>query len=104
LAHNELVRNWSRKHPDKIRANALKYKYGLSVEDYNNLLIKQGGKCLLCGAIHPGDREQFSVDHCHVTGNIRGLLCTKCNRGLGCFNDSPELLHKAAVYIESFGG
>lgn len=76
-----------------------KIEYGA---DYNELLKKQGGKCALCekplskltGAGGAG------IDHCHNTGKVRGLLCTGCNAGLGCFRDDKEILRKALAYLE----
>jgi len=59
----------------------------------------QGGVCAICGGINDND-DALSVDHDHETGRIRGLLCSKCNKGLGSFNDDPELLRKAIAYLE----
>jgi len=60
------------------------------------MLARQNGRCASC-KIRPA--ETLCVDHCHRTGMVRGLLCRKCNTGLGCFNDSPALLHAAAAYL-----
>lgn len=78
-------------------------KYGLTKDDFNALLEKQNGGCAICGATSGGKRhenERLHVDHCHTTGVVRGLLCTECNTSLGKFKDSPELLRKAAMYLE----
>lgn len=83
------------------RRSKLKAAYGISVEDYNDMLAAQGGGCAICGATEPGGRtKHFPVDHCHTTGVIRGLLCTKCNRGLGLFNDDADRMGRAAKYLE----
>ena len=66
-------------------------------EAYRVLLEKQGGVCAIC-QLPPGPRR-FAVDHDHVTGRTRGLLCLKCNTGLGQFNDSPALLASAMRYL-----
>lgn len=71
--------------------------YGLGTDGYNNLLMKQGGKCAVCGEVS----GSFKVDHDHDTGLVRGLLCNKCNLGLGHFKDDPLLLSAAAQYIAS---
>ena len=78
------------------RQNWLMRHYNLTVEEYAALRRKQGWRCAIC------KRKQvtsLAVDHCHVTGRIRGLLCLQCNRALGLFKDSPELLRIALVYV-----
>lgn len=77
-------------------------KYGLTVEDYDNLFEEQEGKCLICGSKEAGRANvayRLFVDHCHSTGKVRGLLCHNCNAGLGHFKDSEELLNKAIRYL-----
>lgn len=79
----------------------LKTYYGLTVEDYENLLDKQKGRCAICSTDDPGGRwKTFAVDHCHETKKIRGLLCLFCNTALGKFKDSSELLRRAADYLD----
>jgi hypothetical protein len=74
-------------------------RYGLTIDQYRVLLDRQGGKCAICGGNENGRR--FAVDHCHDTGRIRGLLCMKCNTGIGKLRDSVDLLRKAIAYLES---
>ncbi len=74
--------------------------YGLSLEEYDILLLAQGGVCAICGKSQSGKRKmRLCVDHSHKTGQVRGLLCEKCNVGLGSFRDDPELLVRAARYL-----
>lgn len=91
--------------PEKNRQNNkrafLKKKYGISLEDYEELLQSQGGKCAICG-VEP-DPLALAVDHCHESLEIRGLLCASCNWGVGHFRDDIELLYAAAFYLESEG-
>jgi len=69
---------------EKSRVKNLKCKYGLTPQDYESMLNKQKGVCCICKTNDPGkNRLYFTVDHCHITGAIRGLLCTKCNCALG---------------------
>ena len=69
-------------------------------DEYDRLWIEQQGRCKLCGT-HQGElKKPLHVDPDHRNGRIRGLLCQKCNRGLGHFNDDPQLLREAATYIE----
>jgi len=82
-------------------------KFGLSPSDYYNMLESQGNKCLLCGLTYEGCLERYNkslvVDHCHQTGNVRGLLCPNCNSGLGVFEDNIDALRRAVEYVEKEG-
>ena len=86
------------------RKYQLKKRYGVSWDGYLALCAKAGNVCEICGdagSIIGGRMADLNVDHCHVTGKIRGALCTRCNMGLGAFKDKPTLLRKAADYITS---
>lgn len=76
--------------------------YGLTVEDYEDLLRAQGGVCAICASPEPGMKRaaRLYVDHCHNTNRVRGLLCRACNTMLGCVRDDPELLRAGASYLE----
>jgi hypothetical protein len=74
----------------------LKTKYGLTPEQYEEMLERQGGGCAICGTA-PGETA-LHVDHCHETGRVRGLLCFCCNAGLGQFKHDPDLLYEAMAY------
>ena len=82
------------------RKSILKVKYGLTQVQFDQMLEQQGGKCKICGTTEPGRWGTFYIDHCHETGKVRGLLCCRCNLSIGHMEDSPELLRKAAEYIE----
>lgn len=88
----------------KNRLRASISKYGLSVTDYQALLRKQKGGCAVCRTHNPKDRRSkfFRVDHCHKTGKVRGLLCGRCNVGIGMFKDSPRRLRNAVKYVQGF--
>jgi len=81
----------------------LKYQYGISPEEYDELVKNQDGKCYLCGIEENYNGKPLYVDHCHTSGKIRKLLCQHCNSGLGMFRDNPELLEKAAEYVREHG-
>ncbi len=85
------------------RRRNYKCKYGITIEDYDNMLKEQGGCCAICGSSDSKchGRMNFAVDHCHETGKVRGLLCNDCNRALGLFQDSSEILDKAVKYLET---
>ena len=69
----------------KSRKQNLKYNYGLSTEDYNLLFMNQNGRCAICDKHQSELQRNLHVDHNHITGEIRGLLCPTCNTGLGRF-------------------
>ncbi len=101
--HQKKTQAWRKANPERVagsqRKLALK-RYGLSEGDFDRLLRAQSFVCAICGTDQPGGiRKRFHVDHNHATGKVRGLLCGKCNLGLGLFNDSLDLLEKAAAYI-----
>ncbi|MFF7588604.1 endonuclease VII domain-containing protein [Kitasatospora purpeofusca] len=74
--------------------------YGLAAGEYDRLFVAQGGACAICGGTR---KQRLSVDHCHKTGAIRGLLCRMCNgRLLTAARDKPERLRAAAEYLESY--
>jgi hypothetical protein len=79
----------------------LRHQYGITLAEYNDMLAAQGGGCAICGAERSVDGRTLAVDHCHATGRVRGLLCARCNYALGLIDDRPELLRRAAVYLEA---
>lgn len=96
------TKQWAEDNPDKVketrRKSKLKKKYGISVEDYDKMFAEQGGKCFLCNKEH--ERRPLNVDHCHKTGEVRKLLCDKCNLALGLVDDSVELLENFIRYLK----
>ena len=85
-----------------IRAKNLKKRYGISVEQYEQMLINQNYRCKICGSTDPGHKKKhFSVDHCHRTKKVRGLLCTSCNLALGYLKDDVTLLKSCIDYFQS---
>lgn len=82
----------------------MKKRYGITWEDYQSLLDKQDGKCAICltdNAQNNRTSGKLFIDHCHSTGKVRGLLCSKCNHALGQFNDDENLLLSAVTYLRS---
>lgn len=86
IAQAKLYRN----NPEKRRLYQIKYQYGLSQEEYEAL----SKECAICGIT-----ENLVLDHNHVTGDFRDVLCRRCNTGLGMFQDDPNLLIRATDYI-----
>lgn len=83
----------------KQHAYHLKWKFNLTVEQYDEMLAAQNGACYICRG-HNKDLRRLSVDHDHITGKVRGLLCYPCNAGLGYFHDQVSNLRRAADYLE----
>ena len=80
------------------RSSHLKRKFGLTLDQYDELLVQQGGVCAICED-PPEDGKAFHIDHDHETGEVRGLLCLRCNNGLGQFKEDSDLLKKAMVSV-----
>lgn len=78
----------------------LKSRYGITVADYQQLLAAQGGVCACCGAGSAYGGRRLYVDHCHVTGEIRGLICHRCNAGIGMLGDDPAGVVRALTYLD----
>jgi len=84
----------------KHRDTRLKLIYGVGQEEYNRMFKQQNGLCAICGCTQ---EPNLCIDHNHDTKEVRGLLCHKCNRGIGFLNDNPVLLKKAIDYLVQCG-
>lgn len=94
---------WGKNH--YLKGAQLRHKklFGMEPEDYDELLVKQGFSCAICRKHFTTFKKALSVDHCHETGKVRGLLCQPCNTGLGMFKDNPKVMARALVYLEENG-
>jgi hypothetical protein len=81
----------------RARKTHLKLRFGISPRDYDEIFDRQGGLCAIC---KEKSLKRLSVDHNHLTGEVRGLLCASCNFGLGFFKDNPESLKNAISYLK----
>lgn len=90
--------------PDSFRNSELKKKYGITLQEYNSMLKQQNGVCAICGehetTVIKGKVMSLSVDHCHTTNKVRGLLCNHCNHAIGKLKDDVALLEKAIAYLK----
>jgi hypothetical protein len=95
--------SYARENKDKIHPHlfgySIKRRYGLTVQQYEAMLIDQSHRCAICKTNKCLTGRNLSVDHCHTTGKVRGLLCAKCNKGIGSLNDSIALLESALRYL-----
>ena len=92
-------RNYVKRHPDRVKETQkyaqIKNLYGLTRYEYEQLLEDYLYKCAIC------DKEnKLTIDHCHASNKIRGILCNKCNAALGMVNDSLEILKAMIAYLE----
>ncbi len=125
VKEKERLRKWRAANPDKLKAQQqrankkkreaeyyiknkdvifdqyLNRTYGIGIDKYNSLLLEQSGVCDICkNECVSGKR--LAVDHNHETGEVRGLLCCKCNRGLGNLDDDIDKLRSAVLYLERY--
>jgi len=92
---------WRLEQP-RIRRDHLGARYGVSQADFAGLLANQNGVCAICPATSDSRGYRLNVDHVHGTTRVRGLLCNRCNTGLGLFRDTPQLLARAIGYLLRF--
>jgi len=80
----------------------LNRKYLITPDEYEAILTRQDGGCAICriGVDRATRKERLSVDHCHATGRVRGLLCDSCNRAIGLLGDDPDRVSAAAAYLQ----
>lgn len=115
-SNRERARRWQQQNSERYRAKQqqyvdegrkqawnrksyLKRRYGLTLEQYDEMLAAQGGVCAICRKPRPEERT-LHIDHDHQTGKIRGLLCFRCNNALGDFDEEYELFVRAADYLD----
>ena len=102
-ANSERAAKWNRENKKRrapvLQKSNYKKRYGLTIEQKQAMIDNQDGKCAICQS----DLEtthNVCVDHCHSTNQIRGILCRKCNLGIGHLNDSIEILKSAQKYLQ----
>lgn len=107
LEHDrEYSRNYHKNNRDKDNDKRLKYRFGITLEDYNKMSLQQDGVCVICKKPETsierktGVIKNLCVDHDHKTNKVRALLCGKCNKALGLLNDDIFLLKNSILYLE----
>lgn len=100
-ANNVWQKDYHKRHPDKAMMYIRRRMFGMEPDDYCKLLTKQKGVCAICRGINTGKkrRRPLDVDHCHITGKVRGLLCNKCNTALGLLADSISRCYRVIQYL-----
>jgi hypothetical protein len=102
IEHREQVRaikrSWEKKNAFRIASRKRERRFGLAPGEYSKMLQIQNERCAICN----GSMNPVHLDHDPITGKIRGLLCPRCNHGLGKFHDNPTMLSAAISYIEKY--
>lgn len=97
--NSEYQRRYYVNFSDKKANSRLLREYGITLDQYNQMFEEQEGKCAICGKHQSELKFALAVDHNHDTGEVRGLLCRKCNTGIGLFDDNKSLIHNALTYL-----
>lgn len=98
--YKERTRKWAKNNREKRKDLKMKYRYRVSETEYSDLFKLQNGVCKICKEFKlPKNKTRLVLDHCHTTGKVRGLLCDKCNKALGFFEDKINLLDEAIKYL-----
>jgi hypothetical protein len=87
---------------ERLLDSYMKRTYGITLSDYNKLFASQNGVCAICS--EPPKKKKLLVDHCHHSRQVRGLLCDRCNAGIGMFKSNKEFLIQAMLYISKWHG
>ena len=99
-------KKWLKNNPEKAkemrRRQKLKAHFGITPEEYTRIFQLQNGRCAICGRHQIDLNKTLSVDHCHETGKVRGLLCMQCNLKLGHYEKSKHLISAFNTYIQKF--
>lgn len=90
-------KRWRQKNSDHLSNYRLKRTYGITLGQRDQMFLDQGSRCAICNS---NEATSWHVDHCHETMKVRGILCMRCNLLLGKAKDSPEVLRRAADYLE----
>lgn len=98
--HGRSANKNSKVHQEYTREMHIKRKYGLDIDEYNQMLKDQDNKCAICSYEFGQKPSDTYVDHNHSTGKVRGLLCQHCNSGLGYFRDNEDNLIKGIKYLQ----
>ena len=99
-ARKQRMKEYYQENKDAWVEKSLQKLYGISLEDYRNLLSEQNNSCKICERPQSMFKRKFAVDHCHTTGKVRGLLCMNCNTSLGLMKENPNAVENMRNYIE----
>lgn len=96
-------KKWRKNNPEKAKGHIVKSKYGITGDEYKEMLERSDSLCYACGLpetfVKNGTIRSLSIDHDHETGKVRGLLCNSCNRAIGFAKDNADRLQACAEYL-----
>lgn len=95
-----MLTSWAKRTSDVAWLRRLKTRYGITPDEYAGMLADQEGRCAICR--RPPQGRRLAVDHCHTTGQVRGLLCAPCNTTLGKIEDDPAIVERMVSYLKGF--
>jgi hypothetical protein len=95
----ERKKKYREEDPERFRNNTIRSRYGIEAEDVEQIVESQNNSCAICLKVFES-RNDRRIDHCHITGKVRGILCHKCNSALGYFGEDTKNLSRAIVYLE----
>ena len=98
------ARLYRKAHPYSTRARDLRNKYNITPAQYDAMFNAQNGRCAICDKTPQENGKRLTIDHCHKTGKVRGLLCYRCNTGLASFKDELRLVSEAVTYLAKAEG
>lgn len=106
VENQQEIKKYQQMNALSMKNYTLKRKFGITLEDYDEMIAAQENKCAICQLPQELNvlKRKLAVDHNHKTKQVRGLLCDKCNRGLGFFGDNFGILFKAAEYLRKWEG
>lgn len=99
--HRNRANKWRLDNPDKAKCAQLRKNYGITLDEWKDLFVKQGLCCAICKSLFPNTKNDWHTDHCHATGKVRGILCHNCNRGLGEFKDNVANIKATIEYLQT---
>jgi hypothetical protein len=104
---NAAARQWRKDNPENVarhlvrmRERTKERRYGITQEQFNQMLLDQNSKCKICSNEFKSSKDTH-IDHCHNTNKVRGLLCNNCNMALGQFNDNTDNMDNAIIYLQN---
>jgi hypothetical protein len=104
---NAAARQWRKDNPENVarhlvrmRERTKERRYGITQEQFNQMLLDQNSKCKICSNDFKSSKDTH-IDHCHNTNKVRGLLCNNCNMALGQFNDNTDNMDNAIRYLQN---
>lgn len=97
---NLKMKEWRKNNKRYTKHHDLKTAFGITLNDYEMMLTAQNDTCKICKRPASLSKRKLAVDHCHVTGKVRGLLCSNCNTALGLVKDSTQVLNDMINYLK----